>query len=243
MASLSYVDKRNLEKILLMDSWYVLDFSDRTFREFVFEYTSLDIHDPKYQKIGTSKAKKLREFLRIESDIIIGNLINGFAEYVDNQTDKNVLHMMTSKLKSSVSSSSSIELVKGKTTAFNLLKSEILNHMKDEKYIESLDRIHTLFHTYLLESCEKFEIQTNKNELIWALLWRIKTYLIDGWKIDKNSFSSKAISRVIQILEGYNNVRNNQSLSHPNQVLNYHDLKFAVDVISSCLSYIDAVLK
>jgi len=45
MSSLSAMEKRALEKFLQMGGGYILDFSNRTFPEFVFDSTGLDIDD------------------------------------------------------------------------------------------------------------------------------------------------------------------------------------------------------
>lgn len=242
MSSLTFAEKHKLEKALNMNG-YVLDFSDRTFGDFVFDYTSLNIHDEKYQGDWTSKAKKLRSFWNIESDIIVWNLLFWFAEYIEDANNKKVVHDIANRLKAGWTVEKHIELVHGKTEVFNLLKSEILWHIKDDKYIESLDRIHTLFHAYLLETCNGLQLQCNKNELMSALLWKVKKNLLDKQKIVVWSFSEQVMSKIIQVLEKYHSVRNNQSLSHPNDVLSYNDAKFAVDMISICLSYIDSAIR
>lgn len=66
MSTFSMAERHNLEKFLGMSSGYVLNFSDRTFGEFVFETVGIDIHDEKYTEEGTSKAKKLRTFWKLE---------------------------------------------------------------------------------------------------------------------------------------------------------------------------------
>lgn len=48
MADLTYIERANIEKFLGMKSGYVMDFSDRTFQEFVGEVVSLDIDNEKY---------------------------------------------------------------------------------------------------------------------------------------------------------------------------------------------------
>lgn len=48
MSALSITDRHNLENHFGMSGGYVLNFSDRTFGEFVFETVGLDIHDQKY---------------------------------------------------------------------------------------------------------------------------------------------------------------------------------------------------
>lgn len=51
-----------------MGGGYVLDFSDRTLREFFADELDVDIDDPVYSKDGSSKAKRLRCFLRTVDD-------------------------------------------------------------------------------------------------------------------------------------------------------------------------------
>lgn len=59
---------RLVDEIFDMGSGYVLDFSDRTFREFFCDELDVDIDDQVYSKEGTSKAKRLRCFLRTVDD-------------------------------------------------------------------------------------------------------------------------------------------------------------------------------
>lgn len=81
MSSLTLSEKQILESILGMSSGYVLDFSDRTFGEFVSEAVEKNIHDDRYSVDGTSKAKKLRAFWKLEPDHVVGKLLQ---ELMDN---------------------------------------------------------------------------------------------------------------------------------------------------------------
>ncbi len=83
MSSLGMRDKRQLEEFLGMGSGYVLDFSDRTFGEFCEEAVDIDIHSDKYLTHGTSKAKKLRAFWEVESDYLVGRLLNALVDYAE----------------------------------------------------------------------------------------------------------------------------------------------------------------
>jgi hypothetical protein len=60
MANLTYVDKLQLGKLLGMGSGYVLNFSDRTFQEFVFDCVGIDMYAPGMDGGGSSKVKRLR---------------------------------------------------------------------------------------------------------------------------------------------------------------------------------------
>ena len=83
MSSPSLLEKIQLEKLLKMASGYVLDFTDATFGDFFIETVGIDIHSEKYQKKGSSKAKKLREFWKAESDAIVGKVILALVVYAE----------------------------------------------------------------------------------------------------------------------------------------------------------------
>ncbi|QJR15376.1 hypothetical protein DSM104440_02195 [Usitatibacter palustris] len=64
-----------------MGSGYVMDFSNRTFSEFFRESARVDIYDDKYSKNGDSKARRLRAFIEMESDAVVGKSIADLLEY------------------------------------------------------------------------------------------------------------------------------------------------------------------
>lgn len=74
MSTLTEIEKRYFDKLLQMQSGYVLDYSDATFGEF-FKRHKIDIHSQKYQIYGTSKAKKLRAFWEQEPDVLVGGVL------------------------------------------------------------------------------------------------------------------------------------------------------------------------
>lgn len=75
MSTLAEVEKRYLEKILGMESGYVLDYNDMTFGQ-LFSRHGVDIHSAKYQIYGTSKAKKMRAFWEREPDVLVGRVVS-----------------------------------------------------------------------------------------------------------------------------------------------------------------------
>lgn len=74
-------EKRVLEDFLGMGGGYVLNFSDRTFSEFVHEAVDIELHSDKYSIHGSSKAKKLRAVWEVESDYLVGRLLNALIDY------------------------------------------------------------------------------------------------------------------------------------------------------------------
>lgn len=75
MSSLRSIDMRLLDDLFEMSGGYVLDFSDRTFRDFFADELNIDIDDSTYAREGTSKAKRLRCFLRsVDSSTVVRTL-------------------------------------------------------------------------------------------------------------------------------------------------------------------------
>jgi hypothetical protein len=81
MADLTASEKRAIETLLRMEGGYVLDFSDRTFRDFVVDSSGLDIYDEEHSSGGTSKAKRLRTFWRLHPNGVVGRLLADLFEY------------------------------------------------------------------------------------------------------------------------------------------------------------------
>ena len=81
MADLNFKEKQLFEK-LFDRGGYVLDFSNRTFQEFFLDF-QIDIYSNKYQLYGDSKMKRLRAFLELESNIIVGKVLNELLQYAD----------------------------------------------------------------------------------------------------------------------------------------------------------------
>lgn len=80
MSSLTDIEKRYLETLFEMNTGYVLDFTDRTFYDFIQNITGVDIHAIKYKIYGNSKAKKLRAFWQTESDVVNGRVLKNLLE-------------------------------------------------------------------------------------------------------------------------------------------------------------------
>lgn len=100
MSTLTDIDKRYLEKLLSMQSGYVLDYSDATFGK-IFQRHNVDIHGSKYQTYGTSKAKKLRAFWEVESDILVGQVLTEMLDSYEAGCDLNNLEVDASVLEKS----------------------------------------------------------------------------------------------------------------------------------------------
>jgi hypothetical protein len=99
MSNLTYVERRKLEQFLGMSSGYVLDFSNRTFAEFVRESTGRDIYGAAYDYESGSKANRLRAFWQKEENLLVGKLMNDMLDYADGSGEqKEVCRLIVARL-------------------------------------------------------------------------------------------------------------------------------------------------
>jgi hypothetical protein len=81
MSDLTFLEKRKFEQLLGMDTGYVLDFSNRSFAEFVLDSTGRDIYDSHYDYASGSKANRLRAFWHKEDNGLVGKLMSDMLDY------------------------------------------------------------------------------------------------------------------------------------------------------------------
>jgi hypothetical protein len=81
MSNLTFIEKHKLEQLLGMETGYVLDFSNRSFAEFVLDSTGRNIYDSRYNYESGSKANRLRAFWQKEENGVVGKLMSDMLDY------------------------------------------------------------------------------------------------------------------------------------------------------------------
>jgi hypothetical protein len=80
VSSLSSLEKRIFEDLFGMSSGYVLNYNNATFAELFRESVNINIHDEKYAFNGDSKAKRLRAFWEVQTDLLVGKVLASLLE-------------------------------------------------------------------------------------------------------------------------------------------------------------------
>lgn len=79
MANMDFIERDYFEQLFDMSAGYVLDFTNRTFQEFVYEKIQIDVYS-KYT--GLSKAKILRRIISDNDDVVVGKLLLELMRYM-----------------------------------------------------------------------------------------------------------------------------------------------------------------
>ena len=85
MSRLNEDDKLKFEELFDMESGYVMDFSNRSFKDFVYKAVDINIFDDKYMGASGSKANRLRKLWEVESNVLVAKLNLKLLEYWKSQ--------------------------------------------------------------------------------------------------------------------------------------------------------------
>jgi hypothetical protein len=83
MSDLTFAEKQKFEQVFGMGSGFVLNFTNRTFEEFIRESTGRYIFDFRYDNASGSKAHRLRMFWQKEDNKVVGKLLSEMLDYLD----------------------------------------------------------------------------------------------------------------------------------------------------------------
>jgi len=245
MSDLSYIDQRNFEKLFDMQWWYVLNFSNRTFWNFVLDSIWINPYD---LETTLSKANLLRSIFKDESNYKVWKLLLDLIEYfeIEYSHQENLNIALIKKCKEialNLKNNSEISEIQIKNLdndkTLDLLLEEIKNSKDKENPEIILDRLHTLTTKYIRKLSKKYNIDTEWKSLNAIFGLYIKE-LEKRWVIESD-ITLLIVKNNISILEKFNHIRNNKSLAHDNDILNSNESIFIINNIINLLHFIEKI--
>lgn len=254
MSSLTIKEKNILEELLGMSSGYVLDFSNSSFARFIRDSIGLDIYNGKGYEEYTSKANKLRQIWDRESDKVVGKLIKDLIELYeekrinqdailsDNEINKiSIIKRAAERL---LDNQLEVELPNKQEETLQVLLDDINNALLRNKPELVLDRLHTFCTKLLREICENngISIMDDKKKYypLHSLVGMLKKYYKEN-NVFESDFVVFAIQNNILLFEKFNEIRNEKSYAHDNEVLERIEAEFVVKIMSNIIKFLDDI--
>jgi hypothetical protein len=250
VSDLTNLEKRAFEKLLRMSSGYVLDFSNRTFDEFVVDSVGMNIYDGKYENGSGSKANRLRAFWTLEPDHLVAKLLGDLLQFVKeegvapgDEERFNACLQSVRRLEQSapVPDLGAISPISNEKE-FAVLARSVRQAIERNEPAEGLDRLHTFSLRYFRTLCEKRGITTEKEKPLHSL---VGEYIKQLKKINaiESEMTERILKSSISTLEAFNHVRNDQSLAHDNDVLNHEESLLIYSHVCSAIRFVEALEK
>jgi len=245
MANLTYSERQQLEQCFGMRSGYVLDFSNRTFEEFIQETVARNIYNGNYSARGTSKANHLRAFVELEPNHVVGTLIATLIEHARTVSEPPPADLLANceriahRLKQSAPVLDHLTTDTSESTFAALTKS-VRQAIESNEPQAGLDRLHTFFVSYLRSLCDTRGLQASRDEPAHSLLGKYLKYLKANDHIE-SEMTERILKYALGTMDAFNHVRNNQSLAHPNPMLDYDETLLIYNHVVAVVNFIRAI--
>ena len=255
MGILSYKDRRTIDEAFDMQQGYVLNFSNRTFEDYFDAEFGIDIYDKKYAIHGDSKAKRLRAFIEVASPYLVGKVLRSLWEYKENLQNLNeksshkpqrqkTLKTLLFRYIDQIENNMDVP----KTDAFdNSAGDETLEELITaiERDVQAnpavaLDRLHTYCMRKMAHLIERRGGKAcNHNDPLHSRMGRYIKLLEQERPL--REVSHRILKSSIGTLEAFNDVRNNESLAHDNNLVEHTEARLIYDSVTAILRFLKSV--
>lgn len=228
MSDLTSSERRKLERLFGMGSGYVLDFSNRTFAEFVEDSVRRDIYDARYDFGSNSKANRMRGLWGVEANNLVGKLTGDLIEYgkdIDAFKDDGSLPEECLKIVTRLKQASPVADLDALSATvddrdFETVAAHVRDVIEKNQPEAGLDRLHTFVIKFVRTLCEARSITVTRQKPLHSLFGEYVKRLREGGHLE-SEMTARILKSAISVLEAFNEVRNNQSLAHDNPILNH----------------------
>tara|TARA_R110002124_G_scaffold270363_1_gene438794 strand:+ start:2299 stop:3096 length:798 start_codon:yes stop_codon:yes gene_type:complete len=247
MSDLSKMERRKLERALRMGDGYVLNFSNKTFDEFMNETLGIEIYDEKYYGYSGSKASRMRAFWDLEPSYMVAQvleaLVTDWDEYagygVEPPGDDFIKILRRLKEAAPVPDISVIQ-PNAEEKGFEALAKAVREAIEKNEPEAGLDRLHTYLIKYFRNLCTKHGVAVSKDKPLHSLVGEyIKAIKAKG--LIESEITERILKSTISVMEAFNKIRNDHSFAHDNEVLNYHESLLIYGHVTSSIRFIETI--
>jgi hypothetical protein len=251
-----FTEKRDVETALGMSSGYVLDFSNRTFADFIASSIGINIYAGPYADFGGSKANHLRSFFEKASDYQLGCLLADLVTHARRLCEENYnsppteadvkrldrCQTIASRLKTAhpVDNLDALRPNDDDDNDFAVLAKVIREGIQRHEPGPVLDRLHTFCMKYFRTICQKRGITFEKTDNLGNLVGKYVKYLEQN-NIIEAKITIQIMKSSISTFSDFNYIRNNKSLAHDNQTLNDQEAMLLFSNIASTIRFIEFI--
>ena len=181
MSNLTLMENKKLERLLEMSDGYVLNFSNRTFENFIAESVGIEIYFRDYKDLpSTSKANLMRAFWKHENNYHVGKLLTDIFEkwselknysspdYPSDECKKIAYRLLES---APVPELEVIQAISGESD-FEALAKSVRESIERNEPENGLDQLHTYLVKYFRFKCSELDITVDKKKPLHSYLFQ-----------------------------------------------------------------------
>ncbi len=233
---------------------YVLDFSDRTMEEYFSDEFSIEIYAEENQTNGSSKRNCLTTFLTLTDTYTALKVLRALWELREGllaqSTLQNAVTEAATKTRAfrkviealegngEIAKPDGIEVFASERTLEELV-ADIERTIAANKPEVALDHLHTYCVKKITHLLSVRGIECTQEEPLHSRFGKYRKELVA--ERDLHEFSDRALKLSISLLDSFNDLRNNHSLAHDNEILGPVEARFIFNSVSVILVLVRAL--
>lgn len=233
---------------------YILDFSDKTISEFFTDEFGIDIDDQAYAVNGTSKRSRLTALLTSADENtatkvlrtlwerregLIARIDTGINQAAEEDIKRNFLDVIAKiETGSSAPKSNGIDRFERNLTIEELV-ADIERTLAANKPEVAVDHLHTYCVKKITHLLRVRGLECGQDEPLHSRFGRYRKALLAERSV--HEFTDRALKSAISLLESFNDIRNNRSLAHDNEILGRAEARLVIESVNAILVFIRAI--
>ncbi|MBW6525268.1 abortive infection family protein [Sphingomonas sp. RHCKR7] len=253
MADLARPDRLCVEELLGMGDGYVMDLSNRAFAELVRDELGIDIDSAKYASRGTSKANRLRSLWDQAEPGAVARVLRALWDHREQRgwTPGDLVEPRPSVVRArymavvdrlerqaGMSDLEALSQFAEGATLGELIEA-INRDVAAGAHAAALDRLHTY-------SCKRFAhllqdagLECTREEPLHSRVGKHVKHLNATRQL--RSMTLQILKNSVGVLQAFNDVRNNASFAHDNEIVDADEARLIVDSVLSVLRFVERV--
>lgn len=257
MSSLTFKEKLLISELFECDAGNVFTFMQKfvhynstNTRNIILGACGIDIFaDPNYSVLNQQQC--LEQIWEKESVAIAGQVLLDFLQYFYEHYPKRILTEQRKKqynkcleIAKRLNANLDVNLPMTNTEKLKTLKKDIAESFAQGNPELCLDRLHTFATEYLRTVCCKHSIEIanakGEHHPLHNLIGGLRRFYQESGVVE-SEFSLIALRNSIDLFAKFNDIRNEQSFAHPNEILNKAEATYVVTIVTSTLTLIEQI--
>lgn len=255
MVALLRQDRRVVEDLLGMSSGYVMDLSNREFATLVMDELGVDIEAMRYGSRGPSKANRLRMIIAEATADEAAHLLRALWEHrvdrgwtpgdiVESRPREVTARFMAvvHRLEQQAAISPTDALTRfAESATLDELIEAIQRDISVSRHSAALDRLHTYCMKRFMHMLEQAGVECTREEPLQSRVGKYIRTLTQEREI--RPMTQQILKNAMGILQQFNDIRNNRSFAHDNEIVDADEARLIFDTVIAILQFVEPKVK
>jgi len=234
-----------------MSGGYVMDLTNREFASLVRDELEIDVEDARYASRGASKANRLRCIIEASEPAAAAQLLRALWDHRVQRgwTPGEIVEQRPSLVRgrymdvvsrlerqANLSDTDALTAFIESATLEQLIEA-IQRDVAAGRHAAALDRLHTYCMKRFTNLLDQAEIPHNREEPLQSRVGKYVRWLIETR--DPRPMTQQILKNAMGILQQFNDIRNNRSFAHDNDLIEPKEARLIFDTVIAILRFLE----